>query len=53
MMYNNVEVIVMKYIKELSNLKLFNKKEVISICGSIYNANYILKSYIDKGYISQ
>lgn len=43
----------MKYIKELSNLKLFNKKEVISICGSIYNANYILKSYIDKGYITK
>lgn len=52
-MYNNVEVMVMKYLKELSNLKLFNKKDVINICGSIYNANYILSSYIDKGYITK
>ena len=43
----------MKYLKELSNLKLFNRKEVISICGSVYNANYILKSYIEKGYITK
>lgn len=43
----------MKYIKELSSLKLFNRKAVINICGSIYNANYILKSYMDKGYITK
>ncbi|MBE6130340.1 MAG: hypothetical protein E7183_01260 [Erysipelotrichaceae bacterium] len=43
----------MKYIKELSSLKLFNKKDVIYICGSVSNANYILKSYIEKGYITK
>ena len=43
----------MKYLKELSSLKLFNKKEVINICGNVYNANYILRSYIDKGYITK
>ena len=43
----------MKYIKELSSLKLFNKKDVIYICGSTSNANYILKSYIEKGYITK
>lgn len=43
----------MKYLKELSSLKMFNKKDVISVCGSIHNANYVLKSYIDKGYITK
>ena len=43
----------MKYLKELSSLKMFNKKDVISVCGNIHNANYVLKSYIDKGYITK
>lgn len=43
----------MKYLKELSSLKMFNKKDVIDMCGNIHTANYILKSYIDKGYITK
>ena len=43
----------MKYLKELSSLKLFNKKDIINMCGNIHNANYILKSYIEKGYITK
>ncbi len=43
----------MKYIKEFSKLKLFNKQDIVNICGNVNNANYILKSYIDKGYISK
>ena len=43
----------MKYLKELSSLKLFNKKDIINICGNVNNANFILKSYIDRGYITK
>ena len=32
---------------------MFNKQDVINICGSVYNANYILNSYIDKEYITK
>ena len=50
--YDVKDASIMKYLKELSRLKMFNKKDVISVCGNIHNANYILKSYIDKGYIT-
>ena len=46
-------MLFMKYLKELSSLKMFNKKDVISVCGNIHNADYVLKSYIDKGYITK
>lgn len=37
----------MKYLKELSSLKMFNRKDTINICGNIHNVNYVLKSYTD------
>ena len=43
----------MKYLKILSSLKLFNKKDVINICKSVSNANYVLKTCIENGYITK
>lgn len=43
----------MKYLKILSSLKLFNKKDVINICKSVSNANYVLKTCTENGYITK
>ena len=43
----------MKYLIELSKLKVFTHKDLINITGDENLGRYVLKSYLEKGYITR